>query len=138
MTKLQELLIKKITSINDERILLEVSRILETGLEEDVYQMSDEQIGAVEEAQEQIRNSQFFTDEEVRKQSEAVVSDPEILGGTPVFSGTRVPLKNLFDYLETGESIETFLEDFEGIKKTQVIKVLELSKRLLSSNNNAT
>ncbi len=36
--------------------------------------------------------------------------DPEILGGTPVFFGTRVPIKNLFDYLETGDSIETFLE----------------------------
>ena len=40
--------------------------------------------------------------------------DPEILGGTPVFDGTRVPIKNLFDYLETGDSIEVFLEDFEG------------------------
>ena len=48
--------------------------------------------------------------------------DPEILGGTPVFYGTRVPIKNLFDYLETGESIETFLEDFESVKKEQVIK----------------
>ena len=38
--------------------------------------------------------------------------DPEILGGTPVFYGTRVPIKNLFDHLETDESIETFLEDF--------------------------
>ena len=54
--------------------------------------------------------------------------DPEILGGTPVFSGTRVPIKNLFDYLETDESIETFLEDFEGVKREQVIEVLELSK----------
>lgn len=52
--------------------------------------------------------------------------DPEILGGTPVFYGTRVPIKNLFDYLETGESIETFLADFEGVKKEQVIKVLEM------------
>jgi len=45
--------------------------------------------------------------------------DPEILGGTPVFSGTRVPIKNLFDYLETGDSIETFLEDFDGVKKSK-------------------
>ncbi|WP_448528010.1 DUF433 domain-containing protein [Raineya sp.] len=51
--------------------------------------------------------------------------DPEILGGTPVFYGTRVPIKNLFDYLETGETIETFLEDFEGVKKEQVLKLLE-------------
>jgi hypothetical protein len=70
MTKLQELLIKKISSINDERILLEVNRLLETGMKEDVYQMSDEQIAAVEEAEEQIRKSEFLTDAEVRKQSE--------------------------------------------------------------------
>lgn len=53
--------------------------------------------------------------------------DPEILGGTPVFYGTRVPIKNLFDYLETGDSIELFLEDFEGVSKDQVVKVLETS-----------
>jgi len=60
--------------------------------------------------------------------------DPEILGGTPVFSGTRVPIKNLFDYLETGESIQTFLDDFEGVKKTQVIKLLEMSQKLIESS----
>lgn len=55
--------------------------------------------------------------------------DPEILGGTPVFYGTRVPIKNLFDYLETRDSIETFLDDFDGVKKEQVIKVLEMSRK---------
>ena len=60
--------------------------------------------------------------------------DPEILGGTPVFYGTRVPIKNLFDYLETGDSIETFLEDFEGVRKDQVIKVLEMSQKLIESS----
>jgi uncharacterized protein (DUF433 family) len=60
--------------------------------------------------------------------------DPEILGGTPVFYGTRVPIKNLFDYLETGESIEIFLEDFEGVRKEQVIKVLEMSQKLIESS----
>lgn len=57
--------------------------------------------------------------------------DPEILGGTPVFFGTRVPIKNLFDYLEAGESIEYFLDDFEGVQREQVIKVLEMSQQLL-------
>jgi uncharacterized protein (DUF433 family) len=52
--------------------------------------------------------------------------DPEILGGIPVFFGTRVPIKNLFDYLETGDTIETFLEDFEGVSKEHVLKVLEM------------
>ena len=60
--------------------------------------------------------------------------DPEILGGTPVFFGTRVPIKNLFDYIETGETIEEFLSDFEGVKKEQVIWVLEFSQRLLKSS----
>ncbi len=60
--------------------------------------------------------------------------DPEILGGTPVFYGTRVPIKNLFDYLETGDSIDTFLEDFEGVHKDQVIKVLEMSQKLIESS----
>jgi uncharacterized protein (DUF433 family) len=60
--------------------------------------------------------------------------DPEILGGTPVFCGTRVPIKNLFDYLETGESIETFLSDFEGVSKAQVIKVLEMSQKLIETS----
>jgi uncharacterized protein (DUF433 family) len=62
--------------------------------------------------------------------------DSEILGGTPVFGGTRVPIKNLFDYLETGESIEDFLNDFEGVKKEQVIKVLEMSQKLIENSSN--
>ena len=62
--------------------------------------------------------------------------DPEILGGTPVFFGTRVPIKNLFDYLETGDSIETFLEDFEGVQKSQVLKLLEMSQKLIESSTN--
>ena len=61
--------------------------------------------------------------------------DRDILGGTPVFFGTRVPIKNLFDYLETGDSIEVFLEDFEGVTKTQVVKVLEMSQKLISSKS---
>jgi uncharacterized protein (DUF433 family) len=55
--------------------------------------------------------------------------DKEIMGGTPVFFGTRVPVKNLFDYLETGDSIETFLEDFESVKREQVVSVLRWSTR---------
>jgi uncharacterized protein (DUF433 family) len=62
--------------------------------------------------------------------------DPEILGGTPVFTGTRVPIKNLFDYLETGDTIETFLGDFEGVSKHQVIKLLEMSQKLIESSSN--
>ncbi len=57
--------------------------------------------------------------------------DPEILGGTLVFYGTRVPIKNLFDYLETGESIDYFLDDFSGVQREQVIKILEMSQSSL-------
>ena len=66
--------------------------------------------------------------------SQVINIDKEILGGTPVFSGTRVPIKNLFDYLESGESIETFLQDFESVKKDQVIEVLEISQKLIQSS----
>ena len=62
--------------------------------------------------------------------------DPEILNGTPVFFGTRVPIKNLFDYLETGDSIQIFLEDFEGVSRKQVIKVLEMSQKLIETSSN--
>ena len=58
------------------------------------------------------------------------------MGGTPVFFGTRVPIKNLFDYLETGDSIAIFLEDFEGVSREQVIKVLEMSQKLVESSSN--
>ena len=55
-------------------------------------------------------------------------SDPEIMGGTPVFVGTRVPLQNLVDYLEGGESIEDFLDGFPSVKREQVIAVIEAGK----------
>ena len=57
-----------------------------------------------------------------------VHSDPEIMGGTPVFTGTRVPLQNLIDYLEGGESIEDFLDGFPSVKREQVIAVIEAAK----------
>ncbi len=68
--------------------------------------------------------------------SRVINIDPEILGGTPVFFGTRVPIKNLFDYLETGDTIEIFLEDFEGVSRTQVIRVLEMSQKLIETSSN--
>ena len=60
--------------------------------------------------------------------------DPEILGGTPVFNGTRVPVKNLFDYLEAGKSIDEFVEDFDTIKKKQIIELLEMSNKLVCNS----
>lgn len=61
--------------------------------------------------------------------------DPGVLGGTPVFYGTRVPIKNLFDYLESGESIDYFLDDFDGVQREQVIKLLEMSQRLIETSS---
>ena len=55
-------------------------------------------------------------------------SDPEMIGGTPVFVGTRVPLQNLIDSLEGGESIEDFLDGFPSVKREQVIAVIEAGK----------
>jgi uncharacterized protein (DUF433 family) len=60
--------------------------------------------------------------------SELIESDPEKLGGTPVFMGTRVPIQNLFDYLEGGDNLEIFLDDFPTVSRDQVIGVLELFK----------
>ena len=55
-------------------------------------------------------------------------SDPEIMGGTPVFVGTRVPLQNLIDYLEGGESVDDFLEAFPTVRKEQALAVIEAGK----------
>ena len=57
--------------------------------------------------------------------------DPEKLGGTPVFFGTRVPVKNLFDYLEAGDSLDAFLDDFPTVSREQALGVLEASKEWL-------
>lgn len=62
--------------------------------------------------------------------------DPEILGGTPVFHGTRVPIKNLFDYLESGETIDFFLDDFGGVTREQVIRLLAMSQKLIETSSN--
>ena len=56
--------------------------------------------------------------------SGVVTQDLEILGGEPVFAGTRVPAKSLFDHLEAGDSIEQFLEGFPSVKREQVIALL--------------
>ncbi|WP_295648845.1 DUF433 domain-containing protein [uncultured Mucilaginibacter sp.] len=65
------------------------------------------------------------------KASEVILVDKDILGGTPVFKGTRVPVKNLFDYLEAGDSLNDFLSDFDYIPKEHCLAVLKLSEKLL-------
>jgi len=73
--------------------------------------------------------------QKIVKYGDVIHVDLEILGGTPVFCGTRVPVKNLFDYLETGETVDDFLRDFESVKRYQALRVLELSKKLLETSS---
>jgi uncharacterized protein (DUF433 family) len=61
--------------------------------------------------------------------------DPEVLGGQPVFKGTRVPIETLFDHLETGESVDDFLDQFPSVSKVQAISTLEIAGKLMSSKN---
>ena len=55
----------------------------------------------------------------------------EILGGTPVFAGTRVPVQTLFDYLEEGDTLDDFLDDFPAVSREHAVKVLERMKETL-------
>lgn len=65
------------------------------------------------------------------KQPLVVHSDPEIMGGTPVFVGTRVPFETLLDYLEAGDPLQEFLEDFPSVSREQAIAALEQAKDAL-------
>jgi uncharacterized protein (DUF433 family) len=63
--------------------------------------------------------------------------DPEILGGTPVFVGTRVPLRNLIDYLEHGYSLDEFLDDFPTVSRDQVVAALEAAHEVVTADTRA-
>ena len=63
---------------------------------------------------------------------EAIHSDPEIQGGVPVFIGTRVPVNNLFDYLEAGDSLDDFLKSFPSVTRDQAVAALELAREALA------
>jgi uncharacterized protein (DUF433 family) len=63
--------------------------------------------------------------------SPRVISDLEVLGGTPVFIGTRVPVRIIFEHLEAGDSLEVFLEDFPSVSRELAIQVLEDAKMAL-------
>lgn len=66
-----------------------------------------------------------------------IVSNPDILGGTPVFRGTRVPLHTLIDYLEGGDTLDTFLNDFPTVTREQAVAALEQAKDALSDETAA-
>ncbi|MEO6893664.1 MAG: DUF433 domain-containing protein [Ginsengibacter sp.] len=59
--------------------------------------------------------------------------DPETMGGTPVFTGTRVPVQALFDYIETGETLDEFLENFPSVNKEFAIQVLQMAGKTITS-----
>jgi uncharacterized protein (DUF433 family) len=59
--------------------------------------------------------------------------DAEVLGGTPVFRGTRVPVKNLLDYLAAGDTLDQFLDDFPTVTREQAVGALELARDLLTA-----
>lgn len=63
--------------------------------------------------------------------SQVIEINPEKVSGAPVFAGTRVPIKNLFDYLEGGDSLEDFLEGFPPVTREQAIAVLEMAEKSL-------
>ena len=65
--------------------------------------------------------------------SSAITQSPEIQGGTPVFAGTRVPVAILFDHLEEGESLESFLGQHPSVSREQVLEVLEVAKARVAS-----
>ncbi|MCI4427809.1 MAG: DUF433 domain-containing protein [Burkholderiales bacterium] len=64
--------------------------------------------------------------------TELIVVDPEIHSGTPVFRGTRVPIKTLFDHLEAGEPLEVFLDDFPSVSRDLAVAVLEQARAALT------
>lgn len=60
--------------------------------------------------------------------------DPEILGGMPVFAGTRVPVQNFIQYLEAGDSLDAFLDDFPSVTRDQALAALELARQALEAS----
>lgn len=69
-----------------------------------------------------------------RMKPPVIHSDPEIQGGVPVFIGTRVPVKNLFDYLEAGDSLDDFLKSFPSVTREQAVTALEHAREALATD----
>jgi len=67
---------------------------------------------------------------------DVVHSDPDILGGTPVFRGTRVPVRTLLDYLAAGDSLDEFLDHFPTVRREQAVSVIEQARELLVTRAN--
>ena len=69
----------------------------------------------------------------MRRGRNIVHSDPELMGGTPVFVGTRVPVQSLFDYLEAGDSLEEFLIAFPTVSREQAVAALEIAREAVTA-----
>ena len=80
----------------------------------------------------QLKNEMTREDSEVELPAFPLSRDPEIMGGALVFSDTRVPVKNLFDYLEGGESLDVFLDNFPTVTNEQAVSALQWAYRLIS------
>jgi len=65
--------------------------------------------------------------------NDVITKDPNVLGGTPVFQGTRVPFQNLLDYLEAGQTLDEFLDDFPTVTRDAAVRALEHAKALVVS-----
>ena len=70
--------------------------------------------------------------------NDAIHSDPDISGGTPVFRGTRVPVRSLFDYLEGGDSLDEFLKQFPSVSKEQARKTLRVARDYILTSTRPT
>jgi len=67
--------------------------------------------------------------------TDLITIDEQVLGGQPVFKGTRVPIESLFDHLESGVSLEEYLIDFPTVSKEKAVAILEIATKLLTSKN---
>ena len=67
----------------------------------------------------------------MKREFSEIVKDPQVLSGTLVFKGTRVPVENLFDYLKAGDSIDEFIEGFPTVSKKQILSVLKQIQEIL-------
>ena len=77
---------------------------------------------------------ELYQEDPLNTKPPVVHSDPEILGGTPVFVGTRVPFQALLDYLEAGDPLDEFLTDFPSVTREQAVTALEQAKEALLAN----
>ena len=81
-----------------------------------------------------MRGPGYWRRSRVNTQLPLIHSDPDVLGGTPVFAGTRVPVKTLMDYLEAGDSLDEFLDHFPSVSREQAVAVLELAREMLMAH----